>query len=131
MQVSLGPVRARFRGEATIRYDDAERAGTIAGGGADLASGTRLMAAAPFRVEPEPGGAVLVVDMDYTLRGPLSQLAKGRVVDLLADEIAGQFAANLRARLAGHAAPAPASLSAFGLLLRVAGRWLRGLLGRG
>ncbi len=131
MLVSLGPVRARFRGEATIRYDDAERTGTIAGGGADTASGTRLTATAPFRVEPEPQGAVLVVDLEYALRGPLSQLAKGRVVDLLADEIAGQFAANLRARLAGQTAPVQAPLSALRLLLRVAGRWLRGRIGRG
>jgi carbon-monoxide dehydrogenase small subunit len=129
MVVALGPVRARFRGRATLQTDDAARSGVIAGGGQDQLSGTRLTASAPFRVLAEGDGAALVVDIAFSLQGPLAQLAKGRVVDLVADEIAGSFARTLAARLAGEAAPAAVPLSGFRLAMRLVVAWVRGLRG--
>ena len=131
MLLALGPVRARFGGAAALSYDNAARSGGVQGAGPDQASGTRLNAAARFQVLPEGEGAcVLAVSVEYGLRGALSQLARGRVVDLLAAEIAGVFAHNLAARLDGGTAAAPAALSGGRLLLRLAWLRLRQLLGR-
>ncbi len=130
MVVALGPVRARFTGDATLSYDDTARSGNVQGGGRDQASGTRLTASAAFRVRGEDAGSVLEIDVAYTLRGALAQLAKGRVVDLLAGEVAAMFARNLGARLGGHAAPASRPLSAPALAAKMAWTWLRGLLRR-
>ena len=130
MQVALGPVRARFNGRAALAYDEAARSGTVQGGGQDR-SGTRLTAGARFQVVPDGAGAcVLTVEVEYGLRGALAHLARGRVVDLLAGEIAAAFARNLAARLDGREAAAPASLPGGALLARVAWAWLRRLLGR-
>jgi carbon-monoxide dehydrogenase small subunit len=131
MLVALGPVRARFGGAATLSYDDAARSGSVQGAGQDQASGTRLNAAARFQVVPDGEDAcVLAVSVEYGLRGALAQLARGRVVDLLAGEIAGVFARNLTVRLGGGTASAPAALSGGRLLLRLAWLRLRQLLGR-
>jgi carbon-monoxide dehydrogenase small subunit len=131
MAVALGPVRVRFQGQATLTYDQAARSGLVKGGGADQSSGTRVSAEAGFRVtEDGPDASILAIDIGYDLRGPLSHLAKGRVVALMAGDIAGQFGAALAARLRGEAAPAPAALSAGGLVLRMIRRWLSGLFGR-
>ncbi len=131
MVVALGPVRARFGGTATLSYDEASRSGVVQGTGQDQASGTRLNAVARFQVVPDgEDGCVLDVAVEYGLRGALSQLARGRVVDLLAGEIAGVFARNLAARLDGGTAPAPAALSGGRLLLRLAWLRLRQVFGR-
>ncbi len=129
MLVSLGPVRARFAGKATLSYDDATLSGIVQGGGQDQASGTMLQASARFRVQPQGEGSVLAVDVEFGLRGALAQLAKGRVVDLLADEIAAMFAANLTARLNGETAPAVSALPGLRLAVRLALAWLRRILG--
>ncbi len=122
--VAIGPVRARFTGAAQLTYDAAAFAGIATGQGQDKASGTRLSATANFRVEPDGGGSVLGFDIDYSLKGPLAQLAKQRVVEMLADEITAMFAANLRARLAGQRATQAAPLSAFALAIRMIRRFL-------
>ena len=130
MQVALGPVRARFTGSATLTYDAAARTGTVQGTGQDGGGGTRLNAGARFAVLPDgPDGCVLVVAVEYGLRGALAQLAKGRVVELFAAEIATAFARNLAARLEGRAGDATRTLPGGGLLLRVAWAWLRRLFG--
>ncbi len=124
MQVALGPVRARFAGSATLAYDDAARTGTVEGTGQD--GSTRLNAGARFAVTPDGEEAcLLVVTVEYGLRGALAQLAKGRVVDLLAAEIAGTFARNLAARLAGRESVAANTMPGGGLLLRAAWAWVR------
>ena len=132
MAVALGPVRVRFAGQAVLTYDQAARATARSAAAATTgSSGTRVSAEAKFRVEEDGAGAsILAIDIAYDLRGPLSQLAKARVVDLMAGEIASQFGAALAARLRGEAAPHAAPLSAGGLLLRMVRRWLAGLLGK-
>jgi len=130
MVVALGPVRARFGGTASLTYNDADQSGTVQGSGTDDAGGTRLNAGARFQVVPDgEASCMLLISVEYGLRGALAQLARPRVVDLLAGEIAGAFARTLAARLDGKDAPAPAALSAAGLLARMAWAWLRRVAG--
>ena len=134
MLVALGPVRARFGGTASITYDEATRSGIVQGTGQDQASGTRLNASARFQVVPDGEAAcVLLVTVEYGLRGTLAQLARGRVVDLLAGEVAAMFARNLAVRLAGGAVATAGPLSGGRLVLRVVLAWVRRVveLGKG
>ncbi len=130
MLTAIGPVRIRFTGAATVTYDEPNRSGTVTGGGADR--GTSVTATAAFHVQSEaPDRSILDLDIDYALRGPLAQLARGRVVDLLAAELGGQFARNLAARLAGSAPLDAQPLRAGGLIGAVILNWLRRLFRAG
>jgi len=126
---ALGPIEARFTGEAIVTYDTDARGGAVKGEGRDPASGTRLSADATFRVEADgPQASMITLDIAYALRGPLAQFGRGPVVRVFAAEIAAAVGRNLEARLRGEAMPAAPRLHAGSLMLRALWRWLRALL---
>ena len=128
---SLGPIEARFIGEATVTYDSPSHGGQVKAQGRDPASGTRLSADARFRVtEDGPQASTIILDIAYALRGPLAQFGRGPVVRVFAAEIADAVGRNLEARLRGEAMPAAPRLRAGGLMWRALWRWLRGLIQR-
>ncbi|HXP73135.1 MAG TPA: 2Fe-2S iron-sulfur cluster-binding protein [Stellaceae bacterium] len=127
---SLGPIRARFTGEAVVTYDAAAHAGRLTGEGRDAATGTRLSGEATFRVaEDGPTACAIELEIAYALRGALAQFGRGPIVQVFARELAEITGRNLEARLRGDtAAAAPAErLTVGGLMLRALWRWLRGL----
>jgi aerobic carbon-monoxide dehydrogenase small subunit len=127
---SLGPIAARFTGEATVSYDVATCGGQVKAEGRDRASGTRLSADASFRVEEDgPHASMITLDIGYALRGPLAQFGRGPVVRVFAAEIAAAVGRNLEARLRGEAVAETPRLRAGGLMWRVLWRWVRGLIG--
>jgi carbon-monoxide dehydrogenase small subunit len=128
---ALGPIEARFTGEATVSYDAATHGGQIKAEGRDPASGTRLSADATFRVEEDgPQASTITLDIAYALRGSLAQFGRGPVVRVFASEIAATVGRNLEARLRGEAMPQAPRLRAGGLMLRAIWSWLRGLIRR-
>jgi len=134
MVVGLGPIRARFQGTASIVYDEADRAGSIAGEGRDATTGTLLRTTAGFRVTAAgPSETTVALSIDYQLRGTLAHFGRGAVVQALAQELTRQVAATLEARLRGDAtAPAaPARLSAGRLLWATITHRLRRWFGAG
>ena len=131
MLVSLGPIAARFTGEADLSYADADRSGRVSGRGQDQASGTRLTAEAMFTLRDDgPAASILYLDVSYALRGALAQFSRGPIVRALAAEMAEQVGRGLEARLLGETAPVQVRLSGTGLAVRVVWRWLRALLSR-
>jgi carbon-monoxide dehydrogenase small subunit len=131
MLAALGPIQAKFLGDATLTYDDATRTGHVSGSGRDNASGTRLSADAAFRLtEKNPGASEIVIDVTYALKGPLAQFGRGPVVRVFAAELAAMVARNLEARLRGEEVSNGNAMQAGGLIWRVAWQWLRDLLPR-
>ena len=132
MIASLGPIQAKFTGDATLTYDDAARTGRVAGSGRDNASGTRLQAEAAFSLmDNGPAASTIVIDVTYALKGALAQFSRGPIVRVFAAELAAMVARNLEARLRGEQAPAAGmKMHAGRLVSRVAWRWLRDLLSR-
>jgi carbon-monoxide dehydrogenase small subunit len=130
---SLGPIRARFTGEAVLSYDAAAHAGNLSGEGRDTATGTRLTGEATFRVaEDGPTASTIELAIAYALRGPLAQFGRGPIVHVFARELAETTARNLQARLRGESAAAtPERLTMGGLMFRAVWRWLRDLFVRG
>ena len=128
---ALGPIEARFSGEATVAYDAAAHGGHVTAEGRDPASGTRLTADADFRVEEDgPQASKITLDIAYALRGPLAQFGRGPIVRAFAAEIAAAVGSNLEARLRGEAMPASPRIRAGSLMLRAMWRRLRGLFSR-
>jgi aerobic carbon-monoxide dehydrogenase small subunit len=131
LTASLGPIAARFTGEATVSYDAAAHGGQVKAEGRDAASGTRLSADASFRVADDgPHASTITLDIAYALRGPLAQFGRGPVVRVFAAEIAAAVGRNLEARLRGEATPEAPRLRAGGLMLRAIWSWLGGLIRR-
>jgi carbon monoxide dehydrogenase subunit G len=119
MTVKLGPIVAAFAGEARMNLDDAAHSGSVAGGGSDRKSGSRVKGEAKFSLhelaQAQPATRVDVV-VDFTITGALAQFSRGGIVQELATRLTEAFAANLRAKLEaesqqGTAAPAAVAAS--------------------
>jgi carbon-monoxide dehydrogenase small subunit len=132
LTASLGPIAARFTGEAIVTYDAAAYGGQVRAQGRDPASGTRLSADASFRVaQDSPQASTITLDIAYALQGPLAQFGRGPIVRAFAAEIAAAVGRNLEARLRGETMPAAPHLRAGGLMVRALWQWLRAIVRRG
>ncbi len=129
---SLGPIRARFTGEAAVAYHAATYSGRLTGQGRDAGTGTRLSGEAAFRViEEGSGSSAIELEIAYALRGALAQMGRGPIVQLFAREVAETTGRNLEARLSGRSSTvAPRRLGVFSLVLRVVWQQLRALFRR-
>ncbi len=127
LTASFGPISARFAGTGRVIFADQQ--GVITAQGRDAASRTALTAEARFTVRPAGGGAEIAIDIAYSLRGPLAQLARPAIVARFAAEILCQVAARLESVLTGHSAPPPAPLKLTQLLRTMLWRWWRTLFG--
>jgi carbon-monoxide dehydrogenase small subunit len=126
---SLGPIRARFMGEAIATYDALAHAGSLTGEGRDTATGTRLSGEATFRViEDGPDASAIELSIAYALRGALAQFGRGPIVQVFARELAETTGRALEARLRGETATAPPErLTVGALMLRALWRRLSAL----
>ena len=106
--VALGPITARFRGEAEISRDEAARSGRILAAGGDLASRSRARGAIDYRVAPGEGGAGSTVELQvgYSLTGLLAQLGRPGLIEAVARRLIADCAQNLERQLAGQSATA-------------------------
>ena len=130
LRASLGPIETLFTGDGTMMFDAQDKRAELSGEGRDSRTGTRLSGRAVVRLRALDGDATSAdLSIDYALRGPLAQFARGPVVREFAAEIARIVAHNLEARLHGGAVAAPPRLSAGGLMLRAIWRRLRAVLG--
>ncbi|KMO32066.1 carbon monoxide dehydrogenase, partial [Methylobacterium variabile] len=119
LQVRIGPIGATFRGRARIAHDPATLSGAVRGAGADAGGRSATEGEIRYRVGSgeSPGTARVVLDVGYTLTGPLAQFGRPGLVRDLAGRITADFARNLDARLSGAAAPPPAGLNPLRLLV--------------
>jgi carbon-monoxide dehydrogenase small subunit len=123
LALALGPMRARFAGRAEIIFGPGHLA-RVRGDGRDALSGTRLAADATVALQGDGDATVMVLEVRYSLRGPLAHFARGAVVAALAAEIAETVAANLAARLTGTAPPVTRRMGLGRLVVSVLRRWL-------
>ena len=130
IRASLGPIETLFSGEGRFAFDAATWSAEISGHGRDARSGTRLSGRGVVRLrELDAGTTEAAVTMDYALRGPLAQFARGDLVREFAAAIAATFAANLEARLTGAKSRVQQRLPVGVLLLRALWSRLRALFG--
>ena len=135
MAVKLGPIAARFAGEARVTRDEAAYRGSIAGTGRDSTSASRARGRVAYALSEAQDGAATRIDVTlaYALTGPLAQFGRGALVKDLVTRLTDAFAENLAARLSApeSAAQAPAAeLKAGTLLLSALMDRIRALLRR-
>jgi carbon-monoxide dehydrogenase small subunit len=130
VRASLGPIETLFTGEGTMAFDEADHRAELSGEGRDTRTGTRLSARAIVNLRQLDTDATgVTLSLDYTLRGPLAQFARGAIVREFAAEIARIVARNLEARLSGTTATTVRQLSTGRLMLHAIWRRLRAVLG--
>lgn len=139
--VRLGPVALTFAGLVTFEeIDAANRTARIKGQGTDAKGRGGAHATASFQIDPADGGSKVLVHTDLNLSGSVAQYGRGvGLIQATAAQIMNQFAANLKAQIAGQGgassasppqaasaqaealAPAPAAkpISGFALMARV------------
>ncbi len=102
ISVRLGPVALAFAGRVAFdRIDEASRTARVTAQGSDAKGRGGANAAATFRIEPSGDGARVLIHTDLTLSGAVAQYGRGvGMIQSTAAQIIGQFASNLRARLA-------------------------------
>jgi carbon-monoxide dehydrogenase small subunit len=105
--VALGPITARFRGEAEISRDEARRSGRILAAGGDHASSSRARGVIDYRVTASEGaGAAVELQIGYSLTGLLAQLGRPGLIEAIARRLIADFAQNLQRQLSGEGATA-------------------------
>jgi carbon-monoxide dehydrogenase small subunit len=98
----LGPITARFDGEALIVRHDGERRGVILGAGRDRLGGSRAGGELEYLVVPSDRGTRVDVVIRALLAGPLAQFGRSGIVDELVARIVEEFARRLEDGLSGR-----------------------------
>ena len=96
------------------RVDDVNQIARVKAQGSDAKGRGAANATAMFRIEPAAAGSKVLIHTDLTLSGAVAQYGRGvGMIQATAAQLVGQFADNLRARLAqGESVASPNAPSA-------------------
>ncbi|WP_161973919.1 2Fe-2S iron-sulfur cluster-binding protein [Hwanghaeella grinnelliae] len=119
--VSAGPIKAQFRGTASITYLPETKSGQLLGRGKDGLSRSGLEGRLDFQLVPNDNASDINLEMRYRLNGPLSQFGRPALVEEIANGLLADIAQAIDATLSGNDATAgrtqpQRSLSGFRLL---------------
>ncbi len=125
--VALGPITARFRGQAEISRNQAGRSGRILAAGGDVGSRSRARGIIDYRVAPVDGeaGSIVELRVGYSLTGRLAQLGRPGLIEAIARRLIADLAQNLERQIAGGPAATSGAtrLTALGLIWAVLRDW--------
>ena len=131
MSVAIGPMRARFEGNAHVTYDDRRRTVSVDGSGQDTRSRSTSEGRIELAVLPATaGGSILRLRLRYALKGPLAQFGRGAVVDAVVEQLLERFAANLASTAGGIDTGTTPTVGGLALAAAATWRWLRRWLTR-
>jgi carbon-monoxide dehydrogenase small subunit len=134
--ISLGPFKASFEGEATIKTDPATRSGHVEGRGVDKRGGSHSRMTLDYRLNDDAGATRVDLDVDLTLSGPIAQFGRTGLVTETANVLIADFARNLEdristsARTAGNVAQPAKRINVLAILLEAVRTRIRILFGR-
>lgn len=102
ISVRLGPVALTFAGHVAFdSIDEVNHSARVRAQGDDAKGRGCVNALATFRIEPVAEGSRVMIHTDLMLSGAVAQYGRGvGMIRATAVQIVGQFAANLRAKLA-------------------------------
>jgi carbon-monoxide dehydrogenase small subunit len=129
LRSAFGPIETRFRGEGVVLFNEARQLVECSGHGRDSRTGTWLSARIVLQLrESDAAHTEADVAIDYTLRGPLAQFARGGIAHEFAADVGRMFAANLAAHVNGKQPSRQQRLSVGPLLLRALWRRLLSIM---
>ena len=130
--VALGPISARFAGEAEVEISEEQRTVALNGQGLDKKSSSRAHGEIHYHVEAIDAGTTAVnCEIRYALSGPLAQFGRPGIVHDVVARLGTAFAQNVDAKLTG-VVPADAQaqkISVFALLWAIIRARIAGLFG--
>ncbi len=129
VQVKLGPMAARFEGEATVTRDDATRTGHIEGRGVDRGSGSRGQIKVEYAVTAVGDGTSVTVDAEISLAGAIARFGRSGLVEEITRRLVDEFVEYLEAKMSAGTVEEAASIEAgdvkgFSLLFRGLLSWI-------
>jgi aerobic carbon-monoxide dehydrogenase small subunit len=125
LRAAFGPIETWFQGEGVVLFDETRQVVEVSGKGRDSTTGTRLSARIVLQLrESDATHTDANMTIDYTLRGPLAQFARGGIPKEFAADVGRMFAVNLAAHVNGSQPPKQQRLSVGLLLLRAVWRRL-------
>jgi len=126
MTVAIGPMRARFEGNAHVSFDEQRRTVSIDGSGQDTRSRSTGQGRIELAVRPATtGDSILRLRLRYALKGPLAQFGRGAVVDTVVEQILDRFAANLASTTKGSEVGSAPKVGVLSLATTAIRKWLR------
>ena len=135
VQIKLGPMTAKFEGQANVTRDEASKSGHIDGKGVDRSGGSRGQVKVDYAVAAADGGSAVTVDADITLSGAIAQFGRSGLVEEITKRLIGEFVECLEAKMSAETVEEAATIEAgevkgFSLFLSGLVSWLRKLVGR-
>lgn len=103
MEVRIGPIGARFKGDVTLSDAVPDEGYRLAGQGQGGIAGS-AKGSARMRLSDAPGGTLLTYEVEAEVGGRMAQLG-GPIIDATAKQLAGAFFSRLSDAMAGEAAP--------------------------
>ncbi len=97
--VRLGPMTARFEGQAEVSSDPDALAGTINGKGVDRRGGSRGNVKVRYQVSAADDGTLVDVDADLTIAGTAAQFGRTGLLNQISQRLISEFVACLEAKL--------------------------------
>jgi carbon-monoxide dehydrogenase small subunit len=112
VEMKLGPMTAKFEGEATVTRDDASNTGHIEGKGVDRRGGSRGQVKVDYTVAATQGGATVTVDADISLSGAIAQFGRSGLVEEITKRLIDEFVQCLEAKMAAGTVEEAAAIEA-------------------
>ncbi len=139
VEVKLGPMSAKFEGEAKISPDEPSHSGRIEGKGVDRSGGSRGQVDVDYRLADSGGSTRVFVDADIKLSGAIAQFGRTGLVEEMSKRLIDEFVYCLHAKLDAENPEEAASIRAgevkgislfFASLAGWIGKFFKRLLGR-
>lgn len=108
----LGPMTAKFEGEATVEADAAAHTGSVNGKGVDKSGGSVGQVKVAYTVEGEGEGTKVTVDADVILSGPAAQFGRTGLIKEMSRRLIGEFVECVEAKLSAETEEEAATIQA-------------------
>jgi carbon-monoxide dehydrogenase small subunit len=140
VQIKLGPMTAKFEGEATVTRDDDTKTGHIEGKGVDRSGGSRGQVKVDYAIAAIASGSEVTVNADISLSGAIAQFGRSGLVEEITKRLIDEFVDCLEAKMSAETAEEAAAIEAgdvkgFSLFLSGLMSWIgklfKRLFGRG
>ncbi len=140
VQIKLGPMAAKFEGDATVTRDNAARRGHIAGKGVDRSGGNRGQVEVDYAATAIDSGSSVTVDADISLSGAIAQFGRSGLVEEITKRLINEFVECLEAKMSAETVEEADAIEAGDVkglslflsgLLSWIGKFFKRLLGRG
>jgi carbon monoxide dehydrogenase subunit G len=112
VQIKLGPMTAKFEGEANVSRDDATKKGHIDGKGVDRSGGSRGQVKVDYLVAAGDGGSTVTVDADISLSGAIAQFGRSGLVEEITKRLIDEFVECLEAKMSAETVEEAATIEA-------------------